>query len=85
MAERDRALLDYVRDCALAHPIETMALKIRNRAYALQPRLLPFTERVGEASIVFYPTSRLLAPATLVLMYYTAAWSERRRWRTLAR
>lgn len=133
-AERDRALLEYVRDYVREHPFETTRLKLRNLVYALQPRLLPFTERSGSASIVdgrlvmpeqrrrplacdimgaafqtvllagaaaglwqrrgraaedafllivlssilavaviFYPTSRLLAPATFVLMFYTAA------------
>jgi hypothetical protein len=140
MAERDRALLDEVRDYVRAHPIQTMTLKIRNLAYAFQPRLLPFTERKGDASIVdarlvipeqrrrplayevaaagfqsvllvgaacglakrrrhleqdafllivfgsivavcvvFYPTSRLLAPASFVLMFFTAACLERNR------
>jgi hypothetical protein len=133
-AERDRALLDETRDYVRAHPIQTMTLKIRNLAYAFQPRILPFTERRGDASIVdgrlvvpeqrrrplaydvaaavfqgvllvgaacglakrrrhfeqdafllivfgsivavsvvFYPTSRLLAPASFVLMFFTAA------------
>jgi hypothetical protein len=140
MAERDRALVDYVSDYVRAHPVRTMTLKFQNLAYALQPRLLPFTERVGSASIVdgrlvvpeqrrrplahelaaagfqsvllvgaalglwkrrlrladdafllivfggvvavsvvFYPTSRLLAPASFVLMFFTAARWERRR------
>ena len=137
MAERDRALLDEVRDYVRAHPVHTMTLKIRNLAYAFQPRILPFTERTGDASIVdgrfvipeqrrrpvayevaaagfqsvlligaacglakrrrrleedafllivfgsivavsvvFYPTSRLLAPASFVLMFFTAACLE---------
>jgi len=146
MAARDRALVDYVREYVRAHPIETIGLKLRNLAFALQPRLLPFTERVGTASIVdgglvlpeqrrrpiaydvlggafqgvlllgaaaglwtrrgrasedsfllivltgvlsvavvFYPTSRLLAPATFVLMFYTAAWPDRSRGRIVGR
>ena len=132
-ADPDRALVRRAIGYARRHPMEVVALKLRNLAYVVQPRLLPFTERVGSASIVdgqlvvpdqrprpvvydgiaagfqmvllvgaagglwkrrrqlgqdafllivlggvvavsvlFYPTSRLLAPASFVLMCYTA-------------
>jgi hypothetical protein len=58
-AERDRALLGYVRDFVLAHPFRTVMLKLRNLAYAVQPRLLPFTERAGTATIA---DGRLVIP-----------------------
>jgi len=130
----DRALLRRATDYVEEHPFEAAWLKLRNLAFTLQPRLLPFTERAGEATIVdgrlvipeqrrrsiadrwiagvfqaillaggaagiwrrravigadgfllvvlasviavnsiFFPTSRLLAPMTFVLMFYTAA------------
>jgi len=129
----DRVLFGRAIDYARRHPARVAMLKLRNLAYALQPRLLPFTERVGSASIVggalvvpeqrprpraeewiaaafqsvlltggafglwkrrgrleddafllivfgsvlavnviFFPTSRLLAPATFVLMFYVS-------------
>lgn len=132
-AEPDRALVRRAIGYARRHPMEVVALKLTNLAYIMQPRLLPFTERTGSASIVdgklivpdqrprpfvyeaiaaafqtvllvgaaaglwkrrgqlepdafllivlggvitvsvlFYPTSRLLAPASFVLMVYTA-------------
>jgi len=132
-ADPDRALVRRTIGYARRHPMEVVALKLRNLAYLAQPRLLPFTERIGSASIVdgklvvpdqrprpffyeaiaavfqtillagaagglwkrrrqfehdafllivlggivgvsvlFYPTSRLLAPASFVLMFYTA-------------
>jgi len=132
-ANPDRALVRRAIGYARRHPMEVAALKLRNLAYVIQPRLLPFTERIGSASIVdgrlvvpsqrprpfvyeviaaafqtvllvgaagglwqrrqqleqdafllivlggvvavsvlFYPTSRLLAPASFVLMFYTA-------------
>jgi hypothetical protein len=141
-ADPDRALVRRAIGYARRHPMAVVALKLRNAAYVVQPRLLPFSERVGSASIVdgrlvipdqrprplgyemiaalfqsvlvagaaaglwrrrhqlgddafllmvlgsivavsvvFYPTSRLLAPATFVLMFYTAAWPERSRGR----
>jgi hypothetical protein len=141
-ADPDRALIRRTIGYARRHPMTVVALKVRNLAYVLQPRLLPFTERVGSASIVdgklvvpgqrrrpliyeviaavfqavlllgaavglwkrrqrlgddafllivlgsivavaviFFPTSRLLAPGSFVLMFYVAAWPERRRGR----
>lgn len=138
----DRALTRRAIDYARRHPMTVVALKLRNVAYALQPRLVPFTERAGSASIVdgvlvvpeqrrrpvayeliaasfqtvllagtaaglwkrrgrlgddafllivlasivaveviFFPTSRLLAPATFVLMFYTGAAFEPSRGR----
>ncbi|HEX4565537.1 MAG TPA: hypothetical protein VH138_02855 [Vicinamibacterales bacterium] len=132
-ADQDRALIRRAISYARRHPMEVVALKLRNLGYIMQPRLLPFTERTGSASIVdgrlvvpkqrprpfvyeaiaavfqtvllagaagglwkrrrqlehdafllivlggivavsvlFYPTSRLLAPASFVLMFYTA-------------
>jgi hypothetical protein len=132
--ELDRMMLDEALAYARAHPWETVALKLRNAAYCLQPRLLPFSERRGSAEVIdgairippqaprpllveiaagafqalllaggvagmwkrryhlggtdavliliaasivavnvaFFPTSRLLAPMTFVLMFYTA-------------
>jgi len=126
-----RRALVYSRE----HPATVASLKLRNLLYVVQPRLLPFTERVGSASIVdgrlvvpeqrprpvayewiagmfqavllgggavglwlrrdkvttddafvlivlvavagvsvvFFPTSRLLAPMSFVLMFYTTA------------
>jgi hypothetical protein len=129
----DGALVRMAIGYARRHPMTVAALKLRNLAFVLQPRLLPFTERAGSASIVdgrlvvpeqhsrplpyeaiaalfqtvllagaaaglwmrrgrladdaflvivltgvvaiaviFFPTSRLLAPASFVLMFYTA-------------
>jgi hypothetical protein len=136
---RDRLLRDRAIAYAAAHPAKAIALKLKNLVWALQPRLLPFTERRGSAEIVdgtlvippqaprpaafelaaggfqaallvgaaaglwkrryhlagadaslllvagsvlavnvvFFPTSRLLAPMTVVLMFYTAVSLER--------
>jgi 4-amino-4-deoxy-L-arabinose transferase-like glycosyltransferase len=134
MAQRDRALHDRAREFVHAHFGEAVWLKVRNVGFALQPRLLPFTERAGEArvvngqleippqiprplstelvaggfqallviggalgiwrrrrhlgadafllivlggvlivNVVFFPTSRLLAPMTFALMFYAGA------------
>lgn len=134
LADRDRLLRDRALAYVAAHPFRTLALKLKNLACVVQPRLLPFTERRGSAELVngalhippqasrppafeiaagafqalilaggaaglwkrryhlagidatlilvaasiaainvaFYPTSRLLAPMTFVLMFYTA-------------
>ena len=133
VTEQDRILTGLAIDYARAHPMATLWLKIRNFLYILQPRLLPFYERVGWAAmvngrleipqqrprplifeavaaafqtiltvggiaglairwryrrddafllvvaasviainVVFFPTSRLLAPMTFVWMFYTA-------------
>src|SRR5207244_12119906 len=50
-ADRDRALLRHALAYARDHPLETIALKLRNLLFVLQPRLLPFGQRVGEASM----------------------------------
>jgi hypothetical protein len=137
-AERDRILLRFALDYVRAHPMTALRMKLRNLAYILQPRLLPFFDRVGTASIVdgrlsippqrrrplgfeivsaafqslllvggvaglvvrraqwgndaflllvaasviainaiFFPTSRLLAPMTFVLMFYAAVAIDR--------
>jgi 4-amino-4-deoxy-L-arabinose transferase-like glycosyltransferase len=131
MGQRDRALLDRTREFVHGHFGEAVWLRARNLGFVLQPRLLPFTERAGEArlvngqleippqiprplsaelvaggfqalllvagalgiwrrrrhlgddafllivlggvlivNVVFFPTSRLLAPMTFVLMFY---------------
>lgn len=133
--ECDRFLLREALLYARAHPGRTAALKLRNLAAVLQPRLVPFTELRGRAvvtngavtippqgsrpllyeiaaggfqavllagaaaglwkrryhlvtgdamlllvalsvvavNVVFFPTSRLLAPMSFVLMFYTGA------------
>jgi hypothetical protein len=135
----DTVMLEEALAFARAHPLDTALLKLRNAAYCLQPRLLPFTERRGSAeivdgalvippqaarplafelaaggfqavllagaaaglwkrrsqlagadavllliagsvlavTIVFFPTTRLLAPMMFVLMFYTAAAVDR--------
>jgi len=132
--EVDRVMGRWALDYARTHPFRVLRMKMANVFYALQPRLLPFTHRRGEAvvvhgrlelpsqsprpwafeaaaagfqcvllagtaagvrirrshllredaflavvamsvlmvNVVFFPTSRLLAPMTFVLMFYTA-------------
>jgi hypothetical protein len=52
IAERDRILTQLAVGYMREHPIEAAALKLRNLGYMLQPRLLPFYERIGRATIV---------------------------------
>jgi hypothetical protein len=134
IADRDELLLHRSLAYVRAHPRRAVALKLKNLACVLQPRLLPFTERRGSAelvggalvippqaarplpfelaaggfqalllagaaaglwkrryhlpaedaplllvacsvvavNVIFFPTSRLLAPMTFVPMFYTA-------------
>jgi hypothetical protein len=133
LAQQDRLLLEWSLDFARSHPLETIAMKAKNLGYVFQPRLLPFYEMNGQASLVegrlqlpaqgrrpvlfeivatafqalllagavtgfvtrrdqwrddaflllvaatvvgvqtvFFPTSRLLAPMSFVLIFYTA-------------
>jgi hypothetical protein len=133
LADQDRLLWDWAIAFARSHPAETVAMKAKNLAYIVQPRLLPFYEMSGRASLVdgrldvpeqqprplifeivtagfqtlllagavtgfvmrryqwrddafllivtatiggvqtvFFPTSRLLAPMTFVLIFYAA-------------
>jgi hypothetical protein len=51
-AGRDRMLLRFAADYARANPLAVARLKLRNLAYIFQPRLLPFFDRVGRATIV---------------------------------
>jgi len=133
--QRDAVMGEWAWDYVRAHPWRVLRMKLRNVGYVLQPRLLPFTERRGNAvladgrlelppqgrrpwpfeavaavfqgvllagaavglwrrrarllhedafliaaaasivavSVLFFPTSRLLAPMTFVLMFYAAA------------
>jgi hypothetical protein len=132
--ELDGVMGGWAWDFVRAHPVRVLRMKLANVAYALQPRLLPFSHRSGQATVVggrleappqtprpwpfeaaaaafqsvlvaggaaglwlrrahllrddaflmvvalsvlavnvaFFPTSRLLAPMTFVLMFYTA-------------
>ena len=133
LADQDRLLWDWAIAFARSHPVDTLAMKAKNLACIFQPRLLPFYEMSGRATLVdgrleipeqesrplifevaaagfqalllagavtglvmrrdqwrddafllvvaitiigiqtvFFPTSRLLAPMTFVLIFYTA-------------
>ena len=133
LADQDRLLWDWAIAFARSHPADTLAMKAKNVACIFQPRLLPFYEMSGRATLVdgrleipeqesrplifevaaagfqalllagavtglvmrrdqwrddafllvvaitiigvqtvFFPTSRLLAPMTFVLIFYTA-------------
>lgn len=133
LADQDRLLWDWAIAFARSHPVDTLAMKSKNLACIFQPRLLPFYEMSGRATLVdgrleipeqesrplifevaaagfqalllagavtglvmrrdqwrddafllvvaitiigvqtvFFPTSRLLAPMTFVLIFYTA-------------
>ena len=48
----DRLLLELTADYVRAHPLRALGLKLRNLAYIFQPRLLPFYERRGMATVV---------------------------------
>lgn len=48
----DRLLLGLTADYVRAHPLRALRLKLRNLAYIFQPRLLPFYERRGMATVV---------------------------------
>jgi len=133
LADQDRLLWDWAIAFARSHPADTVAMKAKNLACIFQPRLLPFYEMSGRATLVdgrleipqqesrplifevaaagfqalllagavtglvmrrdqwrddafllviaitiigvqtvFFPTSRLLAPMTFVLIFYTA-------------
>jgi 4-amino-4-deoxy-L-arabinose transferase-like glycosyltransferase len=52
LARQDRLLLEWSLDYARTRPIETIAMKAKNLAYIFQPRLLPFYEMSGRATIV---------------------------------
>ena len=139
--ELDRVMGAWAWDFVRAHPFRVLRMKAANIGYALQPRLLPFAHRNGQAGFVngrleappqtprpwpfeaaaaafqsvllvgaaaglwlrrahllrddafllvvalsvlalnvaFFPTSRLLAPMTFVLMFYTAVAGSRLR------
>ena len=48
----DRLLLRLTADYVRAHPLRALRLKLRNLLYIFQPRLLPFYERRGMATLV---------------------------------
>lgn len=48
----DRLLLELTADYVRAQPLRALGLKLRNLAYIFQPRLLPFYERRGMATLV---------------------------------
>jgi len=50
--ERDAVMGEWAWDFVRAHPWPTLRLKAMNVLFVLQPRLLPFTERRGEAVLV---------------------------------
>ena len=50
--EQDRLLLQWTTDFARAHPLEAIAMKMKNLAFIFQPRLLPFYEMAGRATLV---------------------------------
>lgn len=50
--EQDRLLLQWTKDFVRAHPVETVAMKMKNLAFIFQPRLLPFSEMVGRATLI---------------------------------
>jgi len=52
LAERDRLLLELTADYIRAAPLRALGLKLRNLAYIFQPRLLPFYERRGMATLM---------------------------------
>ena len=51
-ADGDRLLLGLAADYVRAHPLRALRLKLRNLGYIFQPRLLPFYERRGMATLV---------------------------------
>jgi len=138
LTAQDRLLCEWAIAFVRRHPAEAIAMKAKNLAYIFQPRLLPFYEMSGRATLVdgrleipdqprrpwifevvsaafqalllvggvvglaarrarwrddaflilvaativgvqtvFFPTSRLLAPMTFVLIFYTAVALDR--------
>jgi glycerol uptake facilitator-like aquaporin len=138
LTAQDRLLCEWAIAFVRRHPAEAIAMKAKNLAYIFQPRLLPFYEMSGRATLVdgrleipdqprrpwifelvsaafqalllvggvvglaarrarwrddaflilvaativgvqtvFFPTSRLLAPMTFVLIFYTAVSLDR--------
>jgi len=138
LTAQDRLLCEWAIAFVRRHPAEAIAMKAKNLAYVFQPRLLPFYEMSGRATLVdgrleipdqprrpwvfevvsaafqalllvggvvglaarrarwrddaflilvaamivgvqtvFFPTSRLLAPMTFVLIFYTAVALDR--------
>jgi hypothetical protein len=50
--EQDRLLMQWTIDFVRAHPVEAAGMKLKNLAFVFQPRLLPFYDMVGRATLV---------------------------------
>jgi hypothetical protein len=51
LAEQDGLLMRWTIDFARAHPLEAIGMKLKNLAFVFQPRLLPFYEMAGRATL----------------------------------